>query len=84
MSWQNIRDMAPAHLAQAIGILGLKPAQAARFFGISSRQMRRYLRGERLVPVTTVLLLNCMIVHRLRPLVPRRAVKEKRPPKLAA
>jgi hypothetical protein len=29
------------------------------------------LRGQRTIPQADVLLLNCMIVHRLRPVVPR-------------
>jgi hypothetical protein len=38
---------------------------------MSARQMRRHLRGQREIPVPVVLLLNCLIAHRLRPLVPK-------------
>ena len=79
MSWQLIRTMSPEHFAQAIRVLGLKPAQAARFLGVSDRTVRRQIRGEREIATATVLLLNCMITHRTRPIVPR---KEKRPRKL--
>ena len=75
MSWQLIRTMSPEHFAQAIRVLGLKPAQAARYLGMSDRQMRRLIRGERQIGTPIVLLLNCMITHRTRPIVPR---KEKR------
>jgi DNA-binding transcriptional regulator YiaG len=71
MSWQNHRVMAPEELAQAIKATGMKPAAAARYLGMSARQMRRHLRGEREIPVPVVLLLNCLIAHRLKPLVPR-------------
>jgi hypothetical protein len=63
--------MAPEELAQAIKALGMRPAAAARYLGMSARQMRRHLRGERAVGVPTILLLNCLIAHRLKPLVPR-------------
>jgi hypothetical protein len=64
--------MSPDALRLAIAALRIKPAAAGRFLGVSDRTMRRYLRGERDVPAATVLLLNCMITHRLRPLVPPR------------
>jgi plasmid maintenance system antidote protein VapI len=73
VSWQLIRTMSPEHFAQAIRVLGLKPAQAARYLGMSERQMRRLLRGERQIGTPIVLLLNCMITHRTRPMVPRKA-----------
>jgi hypothetical protein len=63
--------MAPEELAQAIKVLRMKPAAAARYLGMSARQMRRHLRGQREIPVPVVLLLNCLIAHRLRPLVPK-------------
>jgi len=72
MSWQHLRTITPDELRQAITVLGMKPAQAARFLGYSERTLRRFLRGERTVPVPDVLLLNCMISHRLRPLVPKK------------
>ena len=79
MSWQLIRTMSPEHFAQAIRVLGLKPAQAARFLGVSDRTVRRQIRGEREIATSVVLLLNCLITHRTRPIVPRRPRKEKRP-----
>ena len=75
MSWQLIRTMSPEHFAQAIRVLGLKPAQAARYLGMSDRQMRRLIRGERSIPEADVLLLGCMIAHRLRPVVPKRSTR---------
>ena len=46
-----------------------------RFLGVSDRTMRRYLRGQRDIPVSTALLLNCMIAHRLKPVVPKRSTR---------
>jgi predicted RecB family endonuclease len=66
-----MRDMTPDELAHAIKILGMKPAAAARYIGQSARTMRRFLRGEREIPVSVVLLLNGLITHRTKPLVPR-------------
>jgi DNA-binding transcriptional regulator YiaG len=63
--------MTPEELAQAIRALGMKPAAAARYLGMSARQMRRHLRGERAIGVPAILLLNCLIAHRLKPLVPK-------------
>jgi plasmid maintenance system antidote protein VapI len=75
MSWQYTRGMAPEHLARAIADLKMKPAAAARFLGVSDRTMRRYLKGQRDIPEATVLLLNCMIAHRLKPVVPKRSTR---------
>ena len=72
MSWQSLRTMTPGELRQVLLILGVKPAGASRFLGCSDRQMRRMLRGEREIPVPVILLLNCMVSHRLRPVVPKR------------
>jgi hypothetical protein len=63
--------MAPEELAQAIAALGMRPAAAARYLDMSTRQMRRHLRGERHIPAPVVLLLNCMLTYRLKPLVPK-------------
>jgi len=71
VSWQHARSMTSEQLARAIAALGMKPAAAARYLGMSARSMRRHLRGERIVPVPVVLLLGCMIAHRTKPLVPR-------------
>jgi len=75
MSWQHERDFTPLELSKAIDILQMRPAAAARFLGINDRTMRRYLRGQREIPTATVLLLNCMIAHRLRPVVPKRSTR---------
>lgn len=70
MSWQHTRTMSPAAFRAAVAALQVTPAAAGRFLGLSDRTVRRFLRGERDVPTSVVLLLNCMITHRLRPLVP--------------
>jgi len=75
MSWQYTRGFSPPQMAVAIADLGMKPAAAARFLGVSDRTMRRYLRGQRDIPEATVLLLGCMIAHRLRPVVPKRSTR---------
>jgi hypothetical protein len=75
MSWQHDRTFTPAELAQAIKDLQMKPAGASRFLGVADRTMRRYLRGQREIPTATVLLLSCMIAHRLRPVVPKRSTR---------
>jgi plasmid maintenance system antidote protein VapI len=75
MSWQTIRIYTPQILAATIAALSMKPAAAARFLGVSDRTMRRYLRGQRDIPVSTALLLNCMIAHRLKPVVPKRSTR---------
>lgn len=75
MSWQHTRGMSPTQFAAAIADLNMKPAQAARFLGHSDRTVRRFLRGQRSIPEADVLLLGCMIAHRLRPVVPKRSTR---------
>jgi transcriptional regulator with XRE-family HTH domain len=52
--------------------LGLTQAGCGRFLATTARQIRRYERGEREVPVPTALLLRGMVHHGDVPEVPKR------------
>jgi plasmid maintenance system antidote protein VapI len=71
MSWQYERSMTPGQFALAFSQLGMTQSECARFLGMSDRQCRRLVRGERMIGVPIVLLLNSMIAHQETPLVPR-------------
>jgi plasmid maintenance system antidote protein VapI len=71
MSWQHQREMTPAQFEAALGKLKLTQAAAARFLGITARQVARLKVGERVVKVETALLLRSMIAHGDQPVVPK-------------
>ena len=47
MTWQDQREMTPRQFEHAMELLGLKQAEVARFLGMSDRQCRRLVRGQR-------------------------------------
>jgi hypothetical protein len=69
-NWQYERTMTPSQLEAAIYILGLDRAKLGRVIGRSERTMRRYIRGERTMPVAEVLLIRALVKFRVRPMVP--------------
>jgi len=74
MNWQHERSMTPEQFQGALGrLFGPRPmAAAGRFMGTSARQVARWFHGKQIIPVTVVLLLNSMIHHDEKPVVPRR------------
>ena len=72
MNWQHERSMTPDQFQWSLTRLGLKQASAARFMGMSARQVYRMFHGKQIIPATVVLLLNSMIHHDEKPVVPRR------------
>ena len=64
--------MPPSQFQWAISKLGMKQTATARFLGISARHVYRMYHGQAEVPVAYVLLLNAMIHHDEKPVVPRR------------
>jgi len=69
-NWQYERSMTPSQLEAAIYILGLDQAKLGRVIGRSERTIRRYVRGERAMPVAEVLLIRAMVKFRVKPMVP--------------
>jgi hypothetical protein len=75
MSWQQQREMTPEQFVRALAKLKMGQASAARFIGVSARQVGRYIAAQRRVPVSTVLLLNSMVAHGDVPVVPKRTTR---------
>jgi len=71
MSWQDQREMTGAQFEEAILKLGMSRAGAGRFLGLSERQTRRLVRGQKPVPESAALLLASMLAHGETPVVPR-------------
>lgn len=71
MSWQH-REMTGDQFLRARERLKLTQAACGRFLATTARQVRRYERSEREVPVPTALLLRGMIHHGDVPVVPKR------------
>jgi hypothetical protein len=69
-SWQFDRSMSPANYLRVTKSLGLRRAEAARYFGVSIRTERRFANGEADIPVAIVLLLRALIHFGGRPVVP--------------
>ena len=70
MSWQDQREMTPAQFVAAFEALGLTQSEAARFLGMSDRQGRRLVRGQRHIATPIVLLLNGRVARGDKPKVP--------------
>lgn len=70
MTWQDQREMTPRQFEHAMELLGLKQAEMARFLGMSDRQCRRLVRGQRHIGAPIVLLLNGMVARGDKPKVP--------------
>ena len=71
MTWQT-RTMTAEEYGLAVRQLGMSVAASGRFLGISARQATRYVKGEVTVEPAHALLLNFMIHHNEKPVVPRR------------
>ena len=71
MTWQT-RTMTAEEYGQAVRQLGMSVAASARFLGISARQAGRYIKGNVAVDPAHALLLNSMIHHNDKPVVPPR------------
>jgi len=54
----------------ALDELKMSKAGAARFLGVTSRQVARYLDGTRDIPIPTMMLLRLMLKTRHRPAIP--------------
>jgi hypothetical protein len=75
-SWQHERSMTPRQYEHTIELLGLSQNAAGRFLGVSERTSRRYVAGETMIPAAHVLLLNAMLAHSEKPVVPRRSSRQ--------
>jgi len=71
MNWQHERSMTPRQYVHVIEQLGMSQAAAGRFLGITGRTSRRYASGDSMIPAGYVLLLNAMLHHGDRPVVPK-------------
>jgi hypothetical protein len=72
MAWQRYRGMNAELFNIALDLLGLSQAGAARYLGLSERQVYRMVHGHTGIPVPISLLLNSLIAHNEQPLVPPR------------
>ena len=72
MNWQHQRSLTPDDFATALDQLGLSQAAAARYFGLSSRQISRMVHGQSEVPTPLTLLIFSLIHHNETPIVPPR------------
>ena len=65
--------MTPKQYEAAIKRLGLSQVGAARYFGISERQSRRFIKGDSAapIPIAIEMLLNMLLEAELSPLAAR-------------
>ena len=72
MSWQSLRHLEPEKLVEVLKTLGLSHAAAARYLGLSERQIYRMVHGHAKVPVPVCLLLASLLNTGEHPIVPKR------------
>jgi transcriptional regulator with XRE-family HTH domain len=75
-AWQCDRTLTPQQLEHVLFLLGMSQEACGRYLGVSGRTVRRYIRGERPIPESTVLLLRALVNFKVQPLVPRIAPVE--------
>jgi DNA-binding transcriptional regulator YiaG len=61
------RDLSPTSFTEALARLGLSQVEAARFFGLTTRIVRMYQRGDSPVPQPLSMLLRLMLAMKLTP-----------------
>ena len=71
-TWQRDRTATPEDLEYILRMLRMSQEGCARYLGVSGRTVRRYIRGERPIPESTVLLLRALVNFKVEPLVPER------------
>ena len=64
MNWQLARSMTADEFDCCLKLLGMSRAAAARYLGLSQRQVYRIAHGQTPVPTTVVLLLNSLLNHK--------------------
>ena len=67
--WHD-RTTSAAMFQLALDELKMSQAGAARFLGVTSRQVARYLDGTRDIPIPTMMLLRLMLKTKHRPAIP--------------
>jgi hypothetical protein len=73
MNWQSLRHLEPEKLVEVLKTLGLSHAGAARYLGLSERQLYRMVHGHAPVPVPVCLLFAALLNTGEMPVVPKRA-----------
>jgi len=71
-TWQQMRGASKDEFATALEMLDLSQAAAARYLGVSARQVARWLEGKSRVPTSVCLLFEFMIYYNIKPIVPKR------------
>jgi hypothetical protein len=72
MNWQHERSMTPNQFKWSIAKLCMSRAVAARYLNIDERHAYRMAHGQAIVPVPVVLILNSLVHHDEKLVVPRR------------
>jgi hypothetical protein len=75
-NWQDDRSKTADQFVACLKSLGLSQAAASRYLGLSERQVYRMVHGHAPVPTPVCLLLNAMIHHNEKPVVPKRRHKK--------
>lgn len=70
-NWQEQRTMSALQFRKTIKTLGMSKGAFARYSGLSQRTVFRIAKGQARLPVYGVLLLNLLIAHDEKPLVPK-------------
>jgi len=72
MNWQHERSMTPDQFKWALYMMGMSRAACARFIGRDERTVYRWWHGKDEIPTAVALLLNGMMSHGEKPVVPSR------------
>jgi len=59
--------MSAKRFEEAIELLNLNQTQAGKFLGINGRTSRRYIAGDLLIPKSVAMLLELMVLKKVKP-----------------
>lgn len=70
-NWQKQRRMTALQFKRIVKQLGMSQAGAGRYIGVSPRTLRRMVKGQAVIPASSVLLLRSLVAHNEQPIVPK-------------
>lgn len=72
-----MKPMSRKELREVLAVLELSQVGAARFLNSDARTMRRWVRGEHIIPTPIAMLLRLMVRRKLTPEAVRSMVEER-------